>query len=271
MRRTPLAIAAASLARLALPFAACGGDDDTAEPPTSGGPAGSELVVHGKDTLKFDKDAYTAKAGTVDVRLRQRRLGRPHPPHQGRRRASSCRCRHRRGHRRPRGRHLHALLRRRRARGRRHGGRAHRQVVGRRLAACPRTSSSCSLPATSTTSTARPLAELRAMRAECQEVETGLSLLRRVVQGHLDIVGLELDAARRRRGRRRPRRAPGPPPRAAGRSHAAPGPGPAHRDHGPGVARPRPRGGARRSSSARRVSTCRRSTTPHLRRPGRAV
>jgi hypothetical protein len=40
---------------------------------------------------------------------------------------------------------------------------------------------------------ARSLAELRSMRAECQEVETGLSLLRRVVQGHLDIVGLEVE------------------------------------------------------------------------------
>lgn len=39
----------------------------------------------------------------------------------------------------------------------------------------------------------RPLPELREMRAACQEVETGLSLLRRVVQGHLDIVGLELE------------------------------------------------------------------------------
>lgn len=39
---------------------------------------------------------------------------------------------------------------------------------------------------------ARPMPEVRAMRAECQEVETGLSLLRRVVQGRLDIVGLEL-------------------------------------------------------------------------------
>jgi hypothetical protein len=38
----------------------------------------------------------------------------------------------------------------------------------------------------------RSMAEVRAMRAECQEVETGLSLLRRVVQGRLDIVGLEL-------------------------------------------------------------------------------
>jgi len=39
---------------------------------------------------------------------------------------------------------------------------------------------------------ARSMEEVRAMRAECQEVETGLSLLRRVVQGRLDIVGLEL-------------------------------------------------------------------------------
>jgi hypothetical protein len=38
----------------------------------------------------------------------------------------------------------------------------------------------------------RSLEELRALRSECQEVETGLSLLRRVVQGHLDIVGAEV-------------------------------------------------------------------------------
>jgi hypothetical protein len=38
----------------------------------------------------------------------------------------------------------------------------------------------------------RPMPEVRAMRAECQEVESGLSLMRRVVQGRLDIVGLEL-------------------------------------------------------------------------------
>jgi len=39
---------------------------------------------------------------------------------------------------------------------------------------------------------ARDMDDVRRMRAECQEVETGLSLLRRVVQGRLDIVGLEL-------------------------------------------------------------------------------
>lgn len=38
----------------------------------------------------------------------------------------------------------------------------------------------------------RSMEEIRAMRAECQSVETGLSLLRRLVQGRLDIVGLEL-------------------------------------------------------------------------------
>jgi len=39
---------------------------------------------------------------------------------------------------------------------------------------------------------ARPIDEIRAMRAECVEVETGLSYLRRMVQGPLDIVNREL-------------------------------------------------------------------------------
>ena len=43
----------------------------------------------------------------------------------------------------------------------------------------------------------RPIEDVRAMRAECQDVETGLSYLRRVVQGRLDIVHAELT---RRRG-----------------------------------------------------------------------
>ena len=34
--------------------------------------------------------------------------------------------------------------------------------------------------------------QVRAMRAECQQVESGLSLVRRLVQGRLDIVGVEL-------------------------------------------------------------------------------
>lgn len=36
--------------------------------------------------------------------------------------------------------------------------------------------------------TARPLDEIRRMRAECQSVEVGLSYLRRLVQGRIDIV-----------------------------------------------------------------------------------
>ncbi|MFZ6004267.1 MAG: hypothetical protein ACOYXM_10075 [Actinomycetota bacterium] len=40
--------------------------------------------------------------------------------------------------------------------------------------------------------TSHSMERVREMRAECQEVETGLSLLRRMVQGRLDIVGMEL-------------------------------------------------------------------------------
>lgn len=45
---------------------------------------------------------------------------------------------------------------------------------------------------------ARPLSELRAMRGECQEVETEMSFVRRLAQGRIDIVGGELH--RRRSG-----------------------------------------------------------------------
>lgn len=45
---------------------------------------------------------------------------------------------------------------------------------------------------------ARPIEEIRAMRTESASVETGLSYLRRVVQGRLDIVAGEL--SRRRDG-----------------------------------------------------------------------
>lgn len=44
----------------------------------------------------------------------------------------------------------------------------------------------------------RPIEEVRAMRAECQELEVALSYVRRLVQGRLDIVGAEL--ARREGG-----------------------------------------------------------------------
>lgn len=44
----------------------------------------------------------------------------------------------------------------------------------------------------------RPIEEVRTLRAECQRVETGLSYVRRLVQGRLDIVVGELQ--RRREG-----------------------------------------------------------------------
>jgi RsiG-like len=39
--------------------------------------------------------------------------------------------------------------------------------------------------------TSRPLGDLRTMRADCQTVEDAVSFLRRLVQGHLDIVRFE--------------------------------------------------------------------------------
>jgi hypothetical protein len=44
----------------------------------------------------------------------------------------------------------------------------------------------------------RSIEDIRSMRAACQEIETGLSFFRRVVQGRLDIADAEL--ARRREG-----------------------------------------------------------------------
>jgi hypothetical protein len=38
----------------------------------------------------------------------------------------------------------------------------------------------------------RPIEEVRSLRAQCQEIETGMSFLRRVVQGHVDIVAAEV-------------------------------------------------------------------------------
>jgi plastocyanin len=68
MRRTPLLIAAGAFA-LAVPLAACGGDDSSAATTTTSSGSGTTgaITVHAKDTLKFDKDAYEAPAGKVDV------------------------------------------------------------------------------------------------------------------------------------------------------------------------------------------------------------
>ena len=124
---------------------------------------------------------------------------------------------------------------------------------------------------------ARPIDEVRAMRAECQEVETGLSLLRRMVQGRLDIVGVR--ARPPRRGRR-----PGDlpdliarlPEVLADRTHA-PGVGRLPQLMAPGELARGARGRARRASSApvawptcRRVDDDRRSARwPTSSRPSR--
>ena len=64
MRRFPLAIAAGALA-VALPLAACGGDDSTSSSTSS--PSGNALTVHARNDLKFDATEYSAKPGKIDV------------------------------------------------------------------------------------------------------------------------------------------------------------------------------------------------------------
>jgi plastocyanin len=66
MRRSLCCLAIAPV--LVLTLAACGGSDDdggtTAS--TTGGPH-STVTVHAEDALRFDKTAYSAKAGAIDV------------------------------------------------------------------------------------------------------------------------------------------------------------------------------------------------------------
>jgi plastocyanin len=49
-----------------LVFAGCGGGDDGSDGGTS---SPADLVVHGNDALKFDKDSYTARAGANVIQL----------------------------------------------------------------------------------------------------------------------------------------------------------------------------------------------------------
>jgi plastocyanin len=49
-------------ALIALPLGACGGGSSA-----SGPLAGADVTVHAKDTLRFDKSEYTAKAGTIKI------------------------------------------------------------------------------------------------------------------------------------------------------------------------------------------------------------
>jgi plastocyanin len=66
MRRTLLCLAGALA--LAVSLTACGGDDSTTTTTAaSGGATPSSLTIHAEDQLKFDKTAYSAKAGAIDV------------------------------------------------------------------------------------------------------------------------------------------------------------------------------------------------------------
>jgi plastocyanin len=62
MRRTPLLLSVGALA-LTASISACGGSDDPTPAPSDG----AAITVHAKDALKFDKTAYSTKAGSVDV------------------------------------------------------------------------------------------------------------------------------------------------------------------------------------------------------------
>lgn len=52
----------AGAALIVLPFAACGGGSSS-----SSSVSGADVTVHAKDSLKFDKSDYTAKAGDVTI------------------------------------------------------------------------------------------------------------------------------------------------------------------------------------------------------------
>ena len=53
---------AAAIAMVALPLGACSGGSST-----SGPLSGADVTVHAKDTLRFDKSEYDAKAGTIKL------------------------------------------------------------------------------------------------------------------------------------------------------------------------------------------------------------
>src|SRR5215831_21040868 len=60
MRTLTRTVAAAAL--IALLLAGCGGGSST-----SASLPGADVTVHAKDTLRFDKSEYTAKAGTIKI------------------------------------------------------------------------------------------------------------------------------------------------------------------------------------------------------------
>ncbi|HEX2381810.1 MAG TPA: sulfocyanin-like copper-binding protein [Acidimicrobiales bacterium] len=53
---------AAAISLIAVPLGACSGGSSTSGPLT-----GADVTVHAKDTLRFDKSEYDAKAGSIKV------------------------------------------------------------------------------------------------------------------------------------------------------------------------------------------------------------
>ena len=80
--------------------------------PAAATPADVGADRQGRGRLKFDADSYTADAGCIEVDLRERRQHRPHLARRGRAGFKLSIGDDGHGHRRPAGRHLHAVLRR---------------------------------------------------------------------------------------------------------------------------------------------------------------
>ncbi len=55
----------AAAALFAFPLVACGGGSSASGGCGSASTTSADVVVHAQDSLKFDKDQYTAKAGTI--------------------------------------------------------------------------------------------------------------------------------------------------------------------------------------------------------------
>ncbi len=239
------------------PLAACGGDDsgDSTTTTAAGGAATSKVTVHALDTLKFDEESYTAEAGAD--RGRAASTTAPSSTRSSSRTATSSTSRWAARTPPPSSSSpatVHAVLQRRRPR--QHEGHLHGRVVHVGWRACPRPSSSCSHPATSTASTADPPRRPAPLRGVARRSRPACRCCAR---------GAGPPRHRRRwssRGgpaARTPATGPSslarPPELLADRT-AGPGPGRLSRGPGPrGVARPRSGGRARRRSSATARST----------------
>ena len=161
-------------------LAACGDDDTTTiRPASTDGRPTSSLTVHGTDDLKFDADSYEAEAGDVDVTY----VNDGTVAHTllikdvdgfklsiGGEDEGSVELE-------PGDYTLYCDVAGHEVGG--HGRRAHRLVAPGSVASrMPAALELVLAPGYLDDLEARPIDDLRAMRAECDEVETGLSLLR---------------------------------------------------------------------------------------------